>query len=508
MHVQPKHMGRAVVGVLLATLAACGDPTTLAQPDLAARRVTLSGVTRTVRNLNDAGEGSLREAVATAGAGDLINFSLATSDTTIVLASPLYINQSLVIDAPANGITIRANYLYRAVIYVGGMTPNAGVMMKRVRVTGGSNGGIIAAGGSALALEDCIIEGNGGGGVNVYNSSLALLRTVVRNNISSADGGGVRIIGGASSTITNSTISGNTSEGFGGGIFANGDVTFIASTISGNTARMGGGIASSNVVVIRNSTLSNNSAEYGSNLFNGSLMSVDHTTIVGNSSGSSVQLDSYITMRNSILSSTASNCGMGASIQYEGANIVSDNSCPTLGTPPIIGNAWLAPLALDGLTAVHHLLSGSPAINAVPTCLVTVDQRGAPRPQGPGCDLGSIEEPVPLLVTPTSAAAGTINSKTGVVLINGKVTCSVDGAVTFNAALEQTQKSGRVTFVLTASTPVQATCVGGSALWSAFTIPASGAFANGSAIVKLAVSSAGGVTPFNSSTAIRLNWAK
>ena len=139
---------------------------------------------------------------------------------------------------------------------------------------------------------------------------------------------------------------------------------------------------------------------------------------------------------------------------------------------------------------------------------MNVDQRGALRPQGGACDLGSVEEPIPVVVTPTTSASGTINSKTGVVLINGKVTCSVDGAVSFSATLEQTQKSGKVTFVLKASTSVQATCVGGTALWSAFTVPASGAFTNGVATVKLAVSNASGATPFSSSTAIKLNWSK
>ncbi|WP_411280932.1 choice-of-anchor Q domain-containing protein [Gemmatimonas sp.] len=58
----------------------------------------------------------------------------------------------------------------------------------------------------------------------------------------------------------------------------------------------------------------------------------------------------------------------------------------------LIADAKLAPLAVDGLTAIHHLLSGNAAINAAPSCLVTVDQRGAPRVRGPACELGPVEE--------------------------------------------------------------------------------------------------------------------
>ena len=46
-----------------------------------------------------------------------------------------------------------------------------------------------------------------------------------------------------------------------------------------------------------------------------------------------------------------------------------------------------------GPTATHALLPGSPAIDAIPAaqCAVADDQRGAPRPAGPGCDSGAFE---------------------------------------------------------------------------------------------------------------------
>lgn len=509
MRVPSKSLCRAVIGGLLATLAACGDPTTLAQPELAARR-TLSGTTHVVTNTNDAGAGSLREAIETAASDDLITFDPSLSGATIDITSGLRVDASTVIEGPTGGITIRATANTMVVLMYGKYGPEV-LTMKRVTITGGKVSGIAILSGT-VQLEDCIIEGNAGefgGGVSVMTGSLSLLRTIVRNNSSASAAGGVEVEYGSTATITNSTISSNSSGGGGGGVRALGEVTVTGSTISDNSAGIGGGVYAADQVVIRNSTLSGNSAPTGSNLYAANDVILEHSTIVGNSTGSNLQLDATIVSRNSIFSSPVANCGLGASLFLEGANVFSDNTCSLAGAAPaIIADAKLAPLAVDGLTAVHHLLAGSPAINAAPTCLVNVDQRGAARPVGGACDVGSIEEPIPVIVTPTTSASGTINSKTGVVLINGKVTCSVDGAVSFNASVEQTQKSGKVTFVLKASTPVQATCVGGSALWSAFTVPASGAFTNGSATVKLSVAGVGSVVPFNSSTTIKLNWAR
>ncbi len=508
MHGHPTHVRRAAIGALLATLAACGDPTVVAQPEFAARR-TLSGTTIVVTNTNDVGAGSLRDAIDLSIDGDVITVDPSLSGATIELVNAIRVDRSTVIEGPIGGVTIKATANAMAVLMYGSTGAEV-LTMKRVTVTGGKKSGIVILRGS-MQLEDCVVEGNEGesaGGINVVAGSLSLLNSIVRNNTSIEEAGGVDIKNGATATITNSTISGNSSLENGGGLRASGGITVTNSTVSGNTSRFsGGGLYAGAVVVVSNSTFSGNNAPTGSNIMAAFQIALEHTTVVGNSSGTSVNPDGVIFARNSIFTSPIANCGLGSSMTLEGVNLFSDNSCSVTGAVPIIADAKLGPLAIDGPTAVHHLLFNSPAINAATRCYVTVDQRGAPRPQGPACDLGSVEEAIQLVVTPTTSASATINSKTGVVLISGRVTCSVDGAVSFNATLEQAQKSGKVNFVLKATTPVQATCVNGAALWSAFTVPTSGAFANGTATVKLAVSGAD-VVPFNSSTAIRLNWAK
>jgi len=64
--------------------------------------------------------------------------------------------------------------------------------------------------------------------------------------------------------------------------------------------------------------------------------------------------------------------------------------------PGVASKNILAKLANNGgPTMTHALVTGSPAIDAVPgadpKCTGT-DQRGMPRPQGAGCDIGAFEK--------------------------------------------------------------------------------------------------------------------
>ena len=89
--------------------------------------------------------------------------------------------------------------------------------------------------------------------------------------------------------MTNSTISGNSADGDGGGIFSRlGDVTMIGSTLSGNSASHGNGgglYVFDAASAIRHSTVTGNSAGIGGGgafIFGGSL-ALDHTILAANS---------------------------------------------------------------------------------------------------------------------------------------------------------------------------------------------------------------------------------
>ena len=87
---------RTSFGLIAASLLACGQ--------------SASAATLTVTNLNDSGPGSLRDRIAVANSGDLINFAVQGQ---IGLASTLEIAKSLTIEGPANrNISIRHNTFF------------------------------------------------------------------------------------------------------------------------------------------------------------------------------------------------------------------------------------------------------------------------------------------------------------------------------------------------------------------------------------------------------------
>src|SRR5690606_13869437 len=105
-------------------------------------------------------------------------------------------------------------------------------------------GGGVRSFDGTIVIEDSTISGNSaayGGGV--FGQEVSLLGTTVSDNSALLGGGGV---GAATLSLSNSSISGNSSEGVGGGVFIFDDYyTSLVnnSTITANSAFEGGGIA-------------------------------------------------------------------------------------------------------------------------------------------------------------------------------------------------------------------------------------------------------------------------
>ena len=107
--------------------------------------------------------------------------------------------------------------------------------------------------GATITLINVTLSGNtasgGGGGMYADNDSVATLinSTVSGNRDTGQDGGGLYSDTGGTLTLINSTVWGNSTIGDGGGIygFTNNVITLINSTVTGNSAgagESGGGI--------------------------------------------------------------------------------------------------------------------------------------------------------------------------------------------------------------------------------------------------------------------------
>lgn len=160
----------------------------------------------------------------------------------------------------------------------------------------------------------------------------------------------------------------------------------VNSTLSGNSANaLGGGVyvrANDNLTTIINSTVSNNTA------------TINGVDIYGQTG--------YVKLRNSIVANSfgSGDCSVNfASVIANRQNIIDDGGCSTnaISVEPQIG-----PLADNGgPTLSHALLINSPAVSAGSDSVCTVspvnsvDERGEPlaNPGGTICDLGAFESP-------------------------------------------------------------------------------------------------------------------
>jgi hypothetical protein len=241
--------------------------------------------------------------------------------------------------------------------------------VSQVRISGGEvGGGIEIQPDAALTLVDASVQGNdaalGGGGITNHGALYVAQSTVAGNTAITGEGrgGGILTSWRASTTLVNSTVSGNTAGGPGGGI-ANlgGSVGSFNSTIAANHAPAGGGIYGDAVQV------DGSFFDGDTRLFN---------TIVATNDGTECEwVSEHRRSARASLSDDRTCFGDG------------DGNLPD--TDPAIG-------PLDdsfGATDLHPLLDGSPAIDAGedPTCQ-GIDQRGAQRVQ---CDIGAFEGGTP-----------------------------------------------------------------------------------------------------------------
>jgi len=289
--------------------------------------------TFTVINLNDSGDGSLRQAITDANASpgaDTITFNVSGMITCYSRLPIITDAAGLTIDGTGQTVMISGDFTHQ-VFFV---TIGASLTLENLT---------IAFGNSAT-----------GGGVENIGSLIITNCTFFLN--SAGSGGGITNYDML--TVTNSTFSGNSATPWGGGIYNEGSLTITNSTFSGNSAVSGGGIYKRTA--------------YGT-------LTLLNTIVASSTSGGNCG-GTIINDGNNIDDGTT--CGWGSTDGSMSSTdpllgALADNGGPTQTFALLAGSP-----AMDGVT--FNAPNGAPS----------TDQRGVARPQGVRYDIGAYESEV------------------------------------------------------------------------------------------------------------------
>jgi hypothetical protein len=396
---------------------------------------------RTVTSPHDDGPGSLRQAIANAAPGDRINFALRLP-ATIVLSKTLVISADLTVLGPGpEWLTVMRNpaphtpsfrifQVDDGAVTLAGMTIRNGSAFSGTNIHDNVGGAILNR--STLTVSNCVITGNKalttdwgtnldpgislGFGAGIFSdtgSELMLVNSTISGNQASAAGGGICTHYADLVVATGCTLSGNTADLQGGGLNFQGLTGMLQNcTISGNaTPPEGSGSAFLLITFTgERATLTLTACTVARNL--GSTNGACALAMLGDSGCTNRLLSTLIADNdgpNFFLDGNPVLQSLGHNLDTDGSSgLVNGANGDLVGKPASPIDADLAPLQDNGgPTLTMALLPGSPALGAA-ACSdadgapLPVDQRGFPRSQATGCDIGAFENQAPMLICPAS----------------------------------------------------------------------------------------------------------
>lgn len=283
---------------------------------------------------------------------------------------------------------------------------------------------------SKLTVTGGLAIAENGGGIFAEEATLHLDQVVVRGNTSSEEGRGGGVgVDGSKTTIANSLIAENHNSGDGGGLWTSqGEISLVNTTIANNVVNTslypsnsgwgaygGAWEISSTIVRAQNVTISGNSIHDGNGGGEGSGTGIDGAPKEGSTFLNTIIYGNTGTEVNELAQCDSKlESGGGHNLEQQVPTAEEDRcfESPT----DLIANPLLGPLANNGgETDTMALPTGSPAINAGdPTLCPATDQRGLPRPQLGGCDIGAFElqaPPPPVVFKPTIKRRGHVKVK-------------------------------------------------------------------------------------------------
>ncbi|MFN3426952.1 MAG: choice-of-anchor Q domain-containing protein [Candidatus Thermochlorobacter sp.] len=308
----------------------------------------------TVTNTNNAGAGSLRQAVQDAASGDTVYFQTGFSGT-ITLTSPITIDKNLLIDGHH-----------------------------------GTNGMVTISGGGNTRIFE-ITAGN----VELFN-------LIFENASGSTAGGAIRATAAGSLVIDTCTFRNNSStSGSGGAIFSNAlDTLTVKNTTFSNNVNA---VEHAGFVTMENVTLANNTGTQVITTATGGTLSLMNCTIFDNPTTNEnllVATGGTVTATNTIFQSMriSGTVNVFNCVVFLAPNVLSGGVYSPSET--IQGyNPLLGPLADNGgKTETKALLSGSPAWRAGAASGPTTDQRGFSRPDNPSIGAFDSTDPISIYV--------------------------------------------------------------------------------------------------------------
>jgi predicted outer membrane repeat protein len=247
------------------------------------------------------------------------------------------------------------------------------------------------------ALGDRVFDVLSGGELTLSDLTIADASTM------SIDGAAVNVQTGGALTATDVVFSNNDSTGNGGAIWTEGTTTLDRVAIFDSQGQNGGALSIfGGTTSLSNVTISGNTAEFdGAGIFLGSgAITIDHSTIannqtMGGGNGGGIRNNGgTVNIRNSIVAdNTAQTSGddVSGAIVSGGYNIIEDATGFTgsVGTDITGSDPGLAALAESNNTFVHAITPTSNAYNAATGSTETTDQRGITRDANP--DIGAYE---------------------------------------------------------------------------------------------------------------------
>jgi predicted outer membrane repeat protein len=268
----------------------------------------------------------------------------------------------------------------------------------------------IASGSSATITGSTFADNSGGYGAAIESLGTQVTVSDVKffgNDATVGDGGAIWVLEGRLD-VDRSLFLGNTSATTGGAISCTGVQLFVdnsafADNISGTT---GGAIHSTCAMSVTNATFTRNSTTgfNGGGAINqdGPISAlIYYASIHGNTAafGAGLYKDgaaagTLFIGRSIVSANTGGNCG--GVVGSNGYNVVNDTGCGGFVETGDAQNANVPLLAFGdngGPTPTSPPGAGNAAVDRIPIaeCFSTLDQRGASRPNGAGCDSGAFE---------------------------------------------------------------------------------------------------------------------